>query len=169
MKRHRVVSLNPTLAGFVTSILFTAFAFSLNTLPPPVSPAAPGGAARYDAAHEITVTGDVQEVSTNQVVGHLAGLHVLVAGPQGTVDAHLGPYLSKDTEEALQAGTRIQVVGAMETLGGEQVLLVRQLIFGGRMITVRSPHGFLVQEHVGHRSSSTGPTTRRTESNGGSR
>jgi hypothetical protein len=163
MKRHRVASSSPALAGFLISFLFATFAFSLDITP------GPEDAARYDATQEITVTGDVQEVATEQVVGHLSGLHVLVVGPQGTVDAHLGPYLSKDVQEALQAGTRIQVVGPMETVHGEQVLLVRQLIFAGRMITVRSPHGFLVRAHVNRASSPTNSAARGIESNGGSR
>lgn len=99
----------------------------------------------YDAAHELTVTGTVQEVVTKHAVGSPAGMHLIVSGPEGMVDAHVGPFLSKDVLEALRAGLPIQIVGAMETLHGKQFLLARQLIFGGRMVTVRSQNGFLVR------------------------
>jgi len=72
-------------------------------------------------------------------------MHLLVAGPQGTLDAHIGSFLAKDVREALQAGLPIQIIGAMETLHGRQYLLARQIIFGGRTITVRSANGFPLQ------------------------
>lgn len=99
----------------------------------------------YDASHELTVTGTVQEVVTKHSAGSPAGMHLLVSGSGGTIDAHVGPLLSKDVQEALHTGLPIQIVGAMETLHGRQFLLARQLIFGGRTVTVRSPHGFLVR------------------------
>jgi hypothetical protein len=61
------------------------------------------------------------------------------------VDAHLGPYLTKDTQEALHAGLPMQIVGAVEEHNGKSFLLARQLIFAGRTVTVRSENGFLVR------------------------
>jgi hypothetical protein len=164
MKRSRITNL-----ALLTCLLFATFAFSLDTPAPPVSHAERGFAAPYDAVHEITITGNVQKVVTKHVAGTPAGMHLLVAGPEGTVDAHLGPYLSKDTQEALHLGTPVQIVGAMETLHGKQILLARQLIFGGRIVTIRSPHGFLVRAHAPRAASSKTEETGRTESNGGSR
>jgi hypothetical protein len=112
--------------------------------------------AAYDLAHELTVNGTVQKVVTAHVAGSPVGLHLLLAAPQGTVDAHLGPYLSKDVRDGLHAGQLVQIVGAMTTLKGKNVLLARQLIFGGRMVTVRSKHGFLLRGAIqSHASSKT--------------
>jgi hypothetical protein len=98
----------------------------------------------YDRTHEITLNGSVQELVTRSVPGAPAGAHLLIAGAHGTTDAHLGPYLSKQTLEALHAGTPVQIVGSMETVHGKSYLLARQLIFSGRLVTVRSPNGFLM-------------------------
>jgi len=68
-------------------------------------------------------------------------MHLLVAGPEGTVDAHVGSFLSKDTREALHVGLPIQIVGATVKMHGKQYLMARQLIFGGRMVTVRNRNG----------------------------
>ena len=73
-------------------------------------------------------------------------MHLLVAGPEGVVDAHVGPYLEReDTQEALHAGLPLQIVGAVEQLHGKSILLARQLIFAGRTVTVRNENGFLVR------------------------
>jgi len=182
MKRIRVTLPFPTLAGLLPGLLFATvfamlfaasfatFAFSLDTEAPPASQASRGFAAPYDAAHEITLTGNVQEVVTKHVAGSPAGMHLLIDGPQGTVDANLGPYLSKETQEALHMGTPVQITGAIETLHGKQILLARELIFGGQIITIRSPHGFLVRAHATRRVvSSDGEKSDKTSSNVGAR
>jgi hypothetical protein len=133
------------IAGLLTGLLFT-----IVTIQPFAQTAADSRAQRplipsYDKAHEITLNGNVQEVVTRRVPGSPFGMHLLVARPEGLVDAHVGPYLSKDTQEALHTGLPVQIVGAMEEAHGKRYLLVRQLIFGGRMVTVRSENGFLVR------------------------
>jgi hypothetical protein len=169
MKCGRIVNPVPILAGLLTSLLWATFAFSIDTPAPPASHAARGFGVPYDAANEITLTGNVQEVVTKHVAGSPAGMHLLIAGPQGTVDAHLGPYLSKDTQEALHLGTPVQIVGAIETLHGKHILLARRLILGGRILTIRNPHGFLVQAHSPRAASSESERNAGSESNGGSR
>lgn len=182
MKRSRVTLPFPILAGLLPGLLFATFfatlfaasfatfAFSLDTEAAPGSQAGRGFAAPYDAAHEITLTGNVQEVVTKHVAGSPAGMHLLIDGPKGTVDAHVGPYLAKETQEALHTGTPVQIVGAMESLHGKQILLARQLVFGGRIVTIRSPHGFLVRAHATRRVvSSDSEKSDRASSNGGSR
>lgn len=163
MKRSRFRTAVSMCAGLFTGLLFATFAFSLDSQVQPGSRAEVSFARAYDAAHEIKISGNVEDVVTRHVAGSPVGLHLLIAAPQGTVDAHLGPYLDKDTQEALHAGTPVQIVGAMQTFHGKQVLLARQLIFGGRLITVRSTHGFLVRGQGHHVVSSS------TESKGGSR
>jgi hypothetical protein len=169
MKRSRITNPVPILAGLLTSLLLATFAYSVDTPASPVSHAARGFAAPYDAAKEITLTGNVQEVVTKHAPGTPPGTHLLVAGPHGIVDAHLGPNLSKDTQEALHLGTPVQIIGAMATLHGKSILLARQLIFGGRIVTIRSPHGFLVQGRQPGAASSEHQRNAGTESNGGSR
>jgi hypothetical protein len=80
------------------------------------------------------------------------GLHVLMNGPQGIVDAHLGPYMTIETQHALKSGTPLQIVGAMATVRGKEYLLARKLTFGERLITVRSLTGAL---QVGQSARST--------------
>ena len=135
------------IAGLLAGLLFTII-----TIQPSAQTAADSRAHRplslgYDNAHEITLNGTVQGVVTKRVAGSPIGTHLLVAGPEGIVDAHLGAFLTKDTQEALHAGLPVQIVGAMQDLNGKDYLLARQVIFGGRMVTVRSENGFLVRAH----------------------
>jgi hypothetical protein len=108
------------------------------------------GTVGYDRAHEITVSGTVQEAVAKAPLGSPAGVHLMVASPQGLVDAHIGPYLTKETQEALHAGTPVEMVGAMETVAGKQYFLVRQVSFGGRVLNVRTANGFLLQVREGN-------------------
>lgn len=142
------------IAGLLAGLLFTVV-----TIQPSAQTAADSRAQRplipsYDKAHEITLSGTVQEVVAKRVPGSPFGMHLLVAGPEGVVDAHVGPYLSKDTQEGLHAGLPVQIVGAMEEVHGKHYLLVRQLIFGGGMVMVRSEHGFLTRERGPRRARS---------------
>lgn len=130
------------LAAFLPAVLMLAIPLGAQTATQ--DHPAPGFGVPYDAAHEITVNGTVQQVITKHIVGSPIGMHLIVAGTQGTVDAHLGYRISANVQEALHQGLPIQVVGAMETLNGKQYLMARQLIFGGQIVTVRTKTGFLV-------------------------
>ncbi len=102
----------------------------------------------YDKAHEITVDGTIQSVVAKRVPESPVGLHVILASSQGTFDTHLGPYLAKETQEALHAGTPIQIVGAIEKVHGRSYLLAREMNLGGSIITIRNQNGFLAQPHA---------------------
>jgi hypothetical protein len=54
----------------------------------------------------------------------------------------------------------------MEKIHSTNYLLVRQLIFGGRMVTVRSERGFLLRAHSRARPN-TAKTTMQVELTGG--
>jgi hypothetical protein len=97
----------------------------------------------YDPAKEVTLVGTVAQIVPRSATG-LMGLHVLVSVQGETVDAHIGPYLSKQIQETLHAGDLIQLVGVHEYVRGKDFLLVRQLVYGGRQVTVRSERGLLV-------------------------
>jgi hypothetical protein len=109
----------------------------------------------YDRAHEITVNGIIQTVVAKPKAGAPAGMHLLVMGPEGLVDTHVGPFLSKATKQALQEGTAVRVVGAMTSIRGKSYLLARQLTVGGQTIKVRSSHGLLAPELTNHRAHSS--------------
>jgi hypothetical protein len=121
----------------------------------------------YDKMHEITLAGTIEEVVFHAAAGSPAGMHLLVAGSQGTADVHLGPYMTKETQEALHSGTPVQIVGAMETIRGKSYLLARLLTFDGRTITVRSKNGFLVMGQPSRMVSSNAEKASQGELNGG--
>jgi len=98
----------------------------------------------YDPAREVTLVGTVKEFVTHHIAGSPMGLHVMIFASGQTVDAHIGPVFSKQIRESLHVGELVQVVGVHEKVRGKDVLLVRQLIYGGRQVTVRNQRGFLV-------------------------
>ncbi len=155
------------LAGLWLAIVTVSLAVSLNAQPADSS--GPHPTLGYDKAHEITINGTVQEVIAKPAAGSPVGLHLVVTGEKGAVDAHLGPYLSKDTIAALRAGIAVQIVGATETLHGKQYLLARQVIFSGRLVTVRSANGLLMQGHRPHARRGGSAKAAAFESNGGAR
>jgi hypothetical protein len=157
-------------AGLFAGLLFAICALQPSAQTAPDSSAARPSSLGYDKAHEITINGNIQEVVIKHGAGSPFGLHLLVAGSKGTVDAHLGQYLTKDTQDSLHSGTPVQIVGAMETIQGKNYLLARQLIFSGRLITVRSQNGFLLHALSPNTSRSGQSESKfRTELTGGAR
>ena len=154
------------IAGLLAGLLFAILAVPLGAQPASETRVGHGIGPVYDAAREITVTGSVQEVVTRHVPGRPAGIHLMVAGPQGVVDAHVGPFLSKGMKEALHTGTPVQLVGAMTSVRGKKYLMVRELNVGGSTVTVRSEHGLLVHSYG---SSLKTKESAKLESNGGAR
>ena len=143
------------IAGSVLGALLLAItAVPLAAQPTAQSHPGRGLGAAYDAAHELTFTGTVEQVVSKRVIGSPVGLHLVIAGQQGTVDAHVGPFLGKDTLAALRVGLPIQIVGAMAPVNGKQYLFARQLTFGGRTVTVRSKSGFLMPTTLRRRAAS---------------
>lgn len=123
---------------------------------------------QYDAAHESTLTGTIQEVVTKHEAGTPPGMHLLVAGPQGLVDAHLGPFMNKETKASLVVGAPVEIVGANATIRGKQYLLARELTAGGHTVTIRSKRGSLaLVQTVGERRARIIKT--KTEVKGGAR
>jgi hypothetical protein len=99
----------------------------------------------YDKAHEITFNGTISQVVSHPAKGSLLGTHMMVASGGTMRDVHLGSYLSKEvTKTVLRPDQPVQIVGMNMTLHGKSVVLARQVIAGGRVITVRNENGFLV-------------------------
>ncbi len=124
------------LAGLLPGVLMVSLATPVVAEPAAGSVPQRNAIAKYDATREITINGTVQQVITKHVAGSPAGMHLMVSGAQGLVDAHVGPYMSKSAKEALHMGLPVQIVGAMETLRGKQILIVRELGYGGQTMTM---------------------------------
>jgi hypothetical protein len=135
-------------AGLFSSLLFGLLAVMAGAQTAANSGVARGLGPAYDAGHEVTVEGTIQSVVTQHAVGAPAGWHVMVAGPQGLVDAHLGAFLSEQTKSALISGSPVQIIGAMVSLNGKDFLLARQLTVDGRSVILRSAHGLPVHERL---------------------
>jgi hypothetical protein len=104
----------------------------------------------YDVARETTLTGTIEDVVTKPEAGGVGGLHLLVNGPQGIVDAHLGAFLTQETKDALHAGIPVQIIGAAMQLRDKEYFLARELNIGGRTIVIRSERGFFINPHRDH-------------------
>ena len=154
-------------AGLLTGLLFASSMIPLPAHAVTTTRPGQGFGAVYDAAHETTVNGTIQAVVTKHEPGSPAGMHLLVAGPQGIVDTHIGSQLSKENKQVLQSGASVQIVGSMLALHGKQYLLARQISVGGRTIMVRNARGFLVFPQV-HRIVKT-KAAAQAEPNGGAR
>jgi hypothetical protein len=144
MRRSRLIFI-PVSARLLIGLLFAISSIPLGALAAPASRAGRGFSPTYDLARETTLTGTIQEVVTSPAPGSPAGMHLLVAGP-GVVDTHVGPFLSKETKDALQTGAPVQIIGATLSLHGKDYLLARQLTVGARTVTVRNKRGLLVYE-----------------------
>jgi hypothetical protein len=147
------------LCGIVTG---TASAQDGNS--PQSSTAATGWNVKHSASSEITVTGTIQQVTSEHTPGGPGGLHLFVNGPQGVLDTSVGPHLTEDVQRALSTGQQVQVVGVIQTINGRNYLLARQLILAGRQIPIRNENGFFIhaQPPAGNRSQRS-----QSEPNGG--
>jgi hypothetical protein len=155
------------IAGLLCG-LFATMAVSLDAHAASVSRPGRGFGPVYDAAHETTFEGTIQEVVVKHTAGSPAGMHLMVAGPQGLVDAHIGPFMSKETKEALQAGVPVRLVGANTTVHGRTFFLARQLTVDGNTVKIRTARGFLVpmrsnRPRGGRSEAGTKTDTTRTE------
>ena len=139
------------IARLLTGLTFAILAVPLVAQPATEVRPGQGIGPVYDAAHEVTLNGIIQQVVTKHTAGAPAGMHLLVTGPKGVVDAHVGPFLNKQAKEALREGTPIRIVGAKTSIRGKSYLLARQLTVDGHTFAVRSKHGALVREAANHR------------------
>jgi len=166
MRRCRFTQSTPLIAG-LCALIFAIVAVPLGAQA--ASETHSGIGPVYDAAHEITVNGTIQTVITKHTKGSPAGMHLMVIGSEGVVDAHVGPFLSKATKEALQEGAPVRIVGAMTLQHGKSYLMARELTVGNRTLMVRSERGMLVPMPTARRARSGGETKSPVEANGGAR
>lgn len=154
------------VAGLRIVLLVAILAIALAAQRANESVSAKGSAPAYNIAHELELDGTIQEVVNQHEIGSPPGLHLIVSGETGTVDAHLGAFLTRETSEALHTGLPIHLFGEMKEFHGKQILLVRLIRFGGRTVIVRNTHGALIQ-YASRRTTVTPGTVKST--NGGAR
>jgi hypothetical protein len=129
------------LRGSVGSLCLLAFLLASASAHAATATAAKR-APLYDPSKEITLEGNLSSLKAS-IPGSLAGGHMLVSTPKGTIDGHLGPYaFSGRNRVQIAAGTHIKMVGVMTTIRGSQIFLVRTIETGTTKYTIRSPHGF---------------------------
>jgi hypothetical protein len=145
MSRTRLTKPTTMIAGLIVGLLFATLTVPLGAQPVPTSRAGRGLGPFYDSTREVTLTGDIQSVATKHVVGSPAGMSVKVASAQGLVNAHLGPFLTKEVAESLHLGTPVEIVGATVTTHGKSLFLARLVKVGGTTITVRNKNGILMR------------------------
>lgn len=116
----------------------------------PKSSVGHGFGPAYDITHETTLTGTIEDVVTKPAAGGVGGLHLLVAGPQGVVDAHLGAFLSKETKDGLHAGMPVEIIGAPMQLHDKEYFLARELNVDGHKVVIRTERGFFVLPRGGN-------------------
>jgi hypothetical protein len=148
MRRTRFTIPIPLIAGLLASLLFAITVVPLGAETAPKTRVGKGFGVPYDAAHEITLSGNVEQVISKHTVGSPFGMRLLVSGPKGLVVAHVGPYLTKAEKNALHTGTPVLIVGSMAVVHGKSYLLARELNVGGTTVKLRNTHGTLLRFHT---------------------
>jgi len=86
--------------------------------------------------------------------GMIVGSHLLLATPNGPVDASLGRFgLQGDRAVSVATGQQIEATGVMKRIKGKSVFLVRSVKVDGEVYTVRNKHGFPVSPQARKRAS----------------
>jgi DNA/RNA endonuclease YhcR with UshA esterase domain len=109
------------------------------------APAAQSATVPYDITKEVKVQGTVQKLETSDGTGPI-GTHILIQTSGGVVDAHLG-FSSAVTPAKLgvSEGQTVTVIGMMQEVGGNSVLLARVLTTSSRVFVLRSERGIPVR------------------------
>lgn len=128
--------------------LLTLMAFSVFTVPSQAATATKKIVTpkyQYDASKEVTLKGTISSVVKKPSSGMLVGEHLMLTTSSGSVDAHVGSYISRDKHlNSLASGQSISAVGVKMNVNGREVFIVRTIDADGRTITVRNQKGFLV-------------------------
>jgi len=112
--------------------------------------------AQTTADAEVTLTGTVQSVLVKGAPGMIVGSHLLLATPNGTVDASLGRFaLQGEGAVSVATGQQIEATGVMKRIKDKAVFLVRSMKVGGDVFTIRNKHGFPVSPQARKRASQT--------------
>jgi hypothetical protein len=125
-----------------------------------------GARQAWTAANEVTLGGQVIEVPTKRAAGAPAGLNFVMSGSQHSLTVNAGANLSDAIRSQIRAGETVQVTGLVQTIHGQEYLLARTLVVGGKTVHVRSRSGFPVRD-MG--SAGLQPRTVKSDLKGGAR
>jgi|HubBroStandDraft_6_1064221.scaffolds.fasta_scaffold125806_2 hypothetical protein len=100
---------------------------------------------RYDVSKEVTLEGTIQGVVKKPTAGSMLGTHLMVSTSKGTIDAHIGGFVTRGPHAySPAAGQSVKIVGVMTTINHKEVFLTRTIEEGTRTVQVRNEHGFLI-------------------------
>ncbi|HKS81644.1 MAG TPA: hypothetical protein VJR23_09065 [Candidatus Acidoferrales bacterium] len=95
----------------------------------------------YEISKEVKIEGTIQKIETEGVNAPI-GTHVLIQTAQGIVDAHLGSGAAASPSNlGIGAGDEVELVGMMQKVDGNQVLLARLLTTSDHIFVLRNEHG----------------------------
>jgi hypothetical protein len=96
----------------------------------------------YDAATEVTLKGEVTDVTTQTGRHGMSGIHVTLKGDAAPVDVRLGPadYLEQQHFQVIK-GDVIEVVGSKVTIAGAEAVLARTVKKGETPVVLRDENG----------------------------
>jgi hypothetical protein len=110
-----------------------------------------------DLTAEVTLTGTVRSVLMKAAPGMIVGSHLLLATPNGQVDASLGRFgLQGEGAVSVAAGQQIEATGVMKRIKDKFVFLVRSVKVDAAVYTIRNKHGFPVSPQARKRASEKG-------------
>jgi len=109
-----------------------------------------GWAKAPASSEDRTITGSIQQVIPQQTSkGSVHAMQIVVASPQGAVNANLGSLLAENVKKSLGAGESVHMTGYTSTVNGQSTFVVRTLtVEKGKTVVVRNEHGFLVRPEV---------------------
>lgn len=110
-------------------------------------PSSVQGAALYNSADEITVTGTVQEVQEFDCPvseGEL-GSHLLLKTSNGAVLVHLAPVrIMSGQQLSFAPGDQLKVIGAKVRVAGKSGIIAREIVRGNEDLVFRDNAGHLL-------------------------
>lgn len=110
----------------------------------------------YDITKEVKIQGTIQKIEAAGTSA-LGGTHVTIQTASGAVDANLGfGPASKPAYLGISQGQSVTIVGMMQSVGGNNILLARILTTSSRVFVLRNEHGIPVRA-VPHAKGQTGP------------
>ena len=99
----------------------------------------------YDVTKEVKVQGTIQKIDNTGGNG-VTGTQILIQTANGVVDAHLGfGAAAKPSSLGIAEGQTVTVVGMMQTMGSNNVLLARILTTANHIFVLRNEHGIPVR------------------------
>ncbi len=98
---------------------------------------------RYDPKLEAAVRGTIGDVQeTTGMRGAWNGTHLVLKTDTGDVSVHLGPAsFIAEKQFSLAKGDTVEVLGSKITMGGEEVIVAREITKGDKTLVLRDAHG----------------------------